>query len=265
MLNSYGQNVVLPDYWFILNGPLRVDYVYHFFNNAGDFKKYGVLDVDAIEHCGLELIREGRDAVEAEAGRTANRATIAKLGKQHLSMCSVDFNVMCPMIGDSELMDKDERMYLSRMLPQKLDCNTWVLVFSTSTHGFSLRNMMRKLQTLNGSLLLVLSDLTGNVFGAFLSGMPAISEHFEGTGETFLFTLKPELRTFNWTGENNFFYRCDNSCLVVGSSQGKFGLWLDRDLNKGRSQPCATFDSDHLTGVSEDFTLSTLECWAFEM
>ncbi len=34
--------------------------------------------------------------------------------------------------------------------------------------------------------------MPGAVFGAFLSDAPKFSEHFEGTGETFLFTLKPD-------------------------------------------------------------------------
>lgn len=91
-------------------------------------------------------------------------------------------------------------------------------------------------------------------------------ESFEGTGETFLFSLKPRIKAFRWTGENNFFYRVDLQCLIVGSSKGKFGLWVDRDLNKGRSQPCATFDNEPLTGCgNEDFVVKTIECWAFEM
>ena len=126
---------------------------------------------------------------------------------------------------------KEERMYLSQVMPPKLECHHWILVFSTSNQGFSLQNMMRKLSNFQQSpLLLVLSDLENNVFGAFLSGVPQIGKegNFEGTGETFLFKLRPQTKAFNWTGENNFFYRVDNDCLIIGSSKGKFGLWIDR-------------------------------------
>ena len=58
----------------------------------------------AIERAGLELVREGRSAVEAEAGRTVNRATIAKLANSHMSMGSVDFGQIAPMVGESELL-----------------------------------------------------------------------------------------------------------------------------------------------------------------
>jgi hypothetical protein len=45
-------------------------------------------------------------------------------------------------------------------------------------------------------------------------------------------------------------------------SSGRFGLWLDGDLNQGRSQTCKTFGNDPLS-PDEDFWVKTLECWAF--
>jgi len=268
VINTYGEQKLLPDYWFIVTLS-RAEIVSDFFHQISDsFRMYGVLDVIAVERAGLELVREGRSAVEAEPGRTVNRATIAKLANSHMSMGSVDFGQIAPMVGESELLVKEERMYLSQVMPPKLECHHWILAFSTSNQGFSLQNMMRRLSNFQQSpLLLVLSDLENNVFGAFLSGVPQIGKegNFEGTGETFLFKLRPQTKAFNWTGENNFFYRVDNDCLIIGSSKGKFGLWIDRDLNKCRSQTCATFDNEPLAGHSEDFTLKALECWSFDM
>ena len=135
--------------------------------------------------CGLELVREGRDAVEAEAGRTANRASVSKmLEKSHLSFSSVDFSAIAPMEGSSELMVNEDRIYLTRIMPPKLEGQTWISVFSTTRDGFSLQNLMRKLSSLeNGSsmpMLLVLSDLKSNVFGAYFSFVPTVSENFQG-------------------------------------------------------------------------------------
>ena len=89
----------------------------------------------AVERAGLELVREGRSAVEAEPGRTVNRATIAKLANSHMSMGSVDFGQIAPMVGESELLVKEERMYLSQVMPPKLECHHWILAFSTSNQG----------------------------------------------------------------------------------------------------------------------------------
>ena len=70
-------------------------------------------------------------------------------------------------------------------------------------------------------MLLVLSDLKNNVFGAYFSFVPTVSENFQGkfseiyvkpilsffsnflgNGETFLFSLKPKIKAYKWTGDN---------------------------------------------------------------
>ena len=82
---------------------------------SDEFRIYGTLDIVAIERAGLELVREGRAAVEAEPGRTVSRATVAKLDKQQFSYGSVDFGQIAPMVGESELLHNEERMYLSKV------------------------------------------------------------------------------------------------------------------------------------------------------
>jgi hypothetical protein len=49
------------------------------------------------------------------------------------------------------------------------------------------------------------------------------------------------LQVYGWTGENNYIVRGGTSSLVVGSSQGHFGLWLDENFNMGRSMAVSTF------------------------
>ena len=49
------------------------------------------------------------------------------------------------------------------------------------------------------------------------------------------------LQVYSWTGENNFIVRGGLGSLVVGSSEGHFGLWLDENFNMGRSMPVSTF------------------------
>ena len=44
---------------------------------------------------------------------------------------------------------------------------------------------------------------------------------------------------------------------------GLFGLWLDGDLNHGRSHSCKTFDNETLSS-KEDFICRGLEAWSFE-
>ena len=43
-------------------------------------------------------------------------------------------------------------------------------------------------------------------------------------------------QVYSWTGENNYIVRGAASNLVIGSSDGRFGIWLDESFNQGRSQ-----------------------------
>lgn len=53
-----------------------------------------------------------------------------------------------------------------------------------------------------------------------------------------------------------------NLYFYLSSFSGRFGLWLDGDLNQGRSQHCSTYGNEPLA-PQEDFVIKTLECWAF--
>ena len=50
----------------------------------------------------------------------------------------------------------------------------------------------------------------------------------------------------------------------MGAGDGHYGLYLDADLNHGRSQRSATYNNEPLAGgLSEDFTVVLLECFGF--
>ena len=70
------------------------------------------------------------------------------------------------------------------------------------------------------------------------------------------------MQVYPWTGENNYIMRAGSDNLIIGSSEGRFGLLLDENFNIGRSQTVATFDNKPLPG-KEDFTINNVECWTF--
>ncbi|CAG0913239.1 unnamed protein product [Notodromas monacha] len=70
-------------------------------------------------------------------------------------------------------------------------------------------------------------------------------------------------RVFKWSGENQFFIRCHPDSLAVGAGDGHFGLLLDGDLNKGRTDECMTFRNSILSS-DNDFVIRTVECWSFD-
>ncbi|KAM3180700.1 hypothetical protein ACTXT7_015780, partial [Hymenolepis weldensis] len=64
---------------------------------------------------------------------------------------------------------------------------------------------------------------------------------------------------YSWSGKNSFFISGDSDVLAVGCS--KSALRIDASLNRGRSEPCETFDNPKLTPM-EDFFIYALELWS---
>ena len=73
-----------------------------------------------------------------------------------------------------------------------------------------------------------------------------------------LLSDKLHCQVYTWTTANQLFIKGCATSLVIGASTGKFGLWFDEDLNKGRSQECATFGNPSLT-PSSDFSVNCIE------
>ncbi|NXM91945.1 TLDC2 protein, partial [Oenanthe oenanthe] len=145
-------------------------------------------------------------------------------------------------------------------LPPRLWQRPWRLLYSTARHGFSLRTLYRSGARPDCPALLLIRDTEAQAFGAFSASAIRSSSGFYGTGETFLFSFCPELKVFRWTGRNNFFVNGDVNLLMVGGGSGRFGLWLDRDLHRGGSQRCDTFDNESLAR-REEFCVQDLEVW----
>ena len=190
---------------------------------------------------------------------TASRHMIHKT----MTLNSIDTDLFLPeMTASSGLFSDDQRKLLYRHLPPRVQGQTWSLLFSTGTHGFTLQSLYRACQSADSPVLLVIQDTDHAVFGACISQPPALSEKFTGTGESWLFTFYPCFKVYSWTGENSYIMRAGHDNFIVGSSEGRFGLWLDENFNQGRSQNVSTFDNKPLAG-KEDFIVNNIECWAF--
>ncbi|CAG5133035.1 unnamed protein product, partial [Candidula unifasciata] len=169
------------------------------------------------------------------------------------------------LIGPTVIINPEYMRAILRSLPPSMTVGyDWKLVYGTHKHGYSLQNMYMKTEELEEDepVLLFITDTHGAVFGAYLSNTIRQSETFYGTGATFLFTFLPEFKKFPWRRNNNYFMHGTKDFFAVGAGEGVFGLWLDSDLNKGRSYPCTTFMNDVLA-TEEDFSILQLEVWKF--
>ncbi|XP_034662264.1 TLD domain-containing protein 2 isoform X23 [Drosophila subobscura] len=176
---------------------------------------------------------------------------------------SFDLDFPIPdLIGKTEILTEEHREKLCSHLPARAEGYSWSLIFSTSQHGFALNSLYRKMARLESPVLIVIEDTDNNVFGALTSCSLHVSDHFYGTGESLLYKFNPSFKVFHWTGENMYFIKGNMESLSIGAGDGRFGLWLDGDLNQGRSQQCSTYGNEPLA-PQEDFVIKTLECWAF--
>ncbi|XP_032206635.1 TLD domain-containing protein 2 isoform X2 [Mustela erminea] len=200
------------------------------------------------------------DALSVEEGEEEEEETAPAPAPAPVSAPAPEDPVEPQLAEASQVLGASEIRQLSLHLPARVMGHPWSLAFCTSRDGFSLRSLYRQMEGHSGPVLLVLRDQDGQMFGAFSSSAIRLSKGFYGTGETFLFSFSPQLKVFKWTGSNSFFVKGDLDSLMMGSSSGQFGLWLDGDLYRGGSHPCATFNNEVLAR-QEQFCIKELEAW----
>ena len=126
--------------------------------------------------------------------------------------------------------------------------------------------------------LLIVKTSKQDMFGAYCSTewiertRHKKNLHYFGTGETFVFTLVPEVEKFDWVGKKlgdktpnhcNMFMAGDTTCVCVGGGSG-VAIQLDEDMNNGRSDKCDTFGSPPLVD-SQDFVCGVVEVFGFSV
>nr|XP_055041722.1 nuclear receptor coactivator 7 isoform X1 [Misgurnus anguillicaudatus] len=171
---------------------------------------------------------------------------------------------LLPVLMDPSVLLEDTHIEkLATRLPARVQGYPWRLAYSTEVHGTSLKTMYRNLLEIDSPVLLVIRDMDNQIFGAFSTHPFRVSEHYYGTGETFLYTFCPEIKVFRWSGENSYFVKGNLDSLQIGGGGGRLGLWLDADLYHGTTSRCSTFHN-LLLSSKQDFIVQNLEVWAFE-
>lgn len=265
MVQQYGKRRKQPEYWFAVPRE-RVDHLYTFFVQwspdvyGKDAKEQGFVVVEKEE---LNMI----DNFFSEPTTKSWEIITVEEAKRRKSTCSYyedDDETALPILQPhSTLLENMHIEQLARRLPARVQGYPWRLAYSTLEHGTSLKTLYRKSASLDSPVLLVIKDMDNQIFGAYATHPFKFSDHYYGTGETFLYTFSPNFKVFKWSGENSYFINGDISSLELGGGGGRFGLWLDADLYHGRSNSCSTFNNDILS-KKEDFIVQDLEVWTFE-
>jgi len=211
------------------------------------------------------------------------------------------------LLGDEPLVAPSDVRSLLPHLPARCVGRDWKLAFSTARDGYSLSTLLGCVRGKGATLLVVLDDLQ-HVFGAFASrdwandgpaaaaaggllssfasvgpfspGSPsklpggkgaASRPGFFGSGESFLFTLRPQAAVHRWTRRNNYFQLTQPEGLAFGGTSGGagagggsgFGLWLDANLDRGTSTSSDTFGNPPLAAPNEVFRIVSVQVYTF--
>ncbi|OAF71307.1 Oxidation resistance protein 1 [Intoshia linei] len=165
---------------------------------------------------------------------------------------------------ESSILDEAEFSQVSNYYPRRTIGSMLKMVYTSEKLGFCMNTLYNRAKSDENQhpMLLLIQDNYKNKFGAFLSKPLVVNSQFYGSCENWLFTFYPEFNVYGVSGINNYYVKSDFNSIAIGSSCGHHGLWLNRELYRGRSQPCTTFNNTCLT-EDEDFTVSTLELWIF--
>ncbi|XP_022244295.1 oxidation resistance protein 1-like isoform X2 [Limulus polyphemus] len=296
---SYGKKQIRSEYWFSIPRH-RVDDLYRFFHRWTP-DRYGDVDATKPEDMGFDPINSdeeqdfpddsdnlfdeetnGTDS-QGKKGKRPGPLDLLKLVEEHFGteMSPSDWEVvsmseaqkpqeidpaelpLIELLEESDILTEEHCKKLALHLPPRAEGYPWTLIYSSSKHGFSLKTLYREMLKFETPVILVIADTEKTVFGALTSCSLKISEHFYGTGESFLFTFSPELKCYHWTGDNMYFIKGNKDSLAIGAGDGQFGLWLDGDLFHGRSHKCKTYENETLS-THEDFVVKAIEAWGFE-
>ncbi|XP_027895906.1 nuclear receptor coactivator 7 isoform X3 [Xiphophorus couchianus] len=254
-----------PEYWFAVPQE-RVDSLYSFFVQWSP----DVYGKEAREQGFVVVEKDELDMIDNFFSDPASCSweiiTIDEAKRrQSFSSCDRDSTVdALPMLIDSSDLLQDTHIEkLACRLPARVQGYLWRLVYSTEKHGTSLKTLYRNLLDVDSPVLLVVKDMDEQIFGAFSTHPFRVSEHFYGTGETFLYSFCPEIKVYRWTGENSYFVKGNTDSLQMGGGGGHLGLWLDGELYRGTTTKCATFNNQPLS-TQQDFNIHSLEVWTFE-
>lgn len=161
----------------------------------------------------------------------------------------------------SNILTEKHVRFLWTQLPPYLACNEMELAYSTRYHGCNSLSFYSKLAD-KGPTILVVQDTRDNIFGAFCSTSWRNTASIYGNGRSFVFTLRPQMRVFSWSGlESSFMYSRKDAIFIGGGKQG-IALCLQLDEMRGFTKRCETFDSPPLAD-RENFECEICEVWSF--
>lgn len=163
----------------------------------------------------------------------------------------------------SHIIEEEHFEILWGWLPSRFRIRDPVLLYSTHTQGYNLANISNSLQAIHPTILII-KTRNADIFGAFMTASWEPANGYKGNRDTYLWRLTNEHCKFPYPeGGTEFFTRVSKDHIEIGGGEG-YGIYLDKELSKGKTQTCTTFHNPPLTiDGSEDFECVALEIYGF--
>lgn len=149
--------------------------------------------------------------------------------KEHVPQQEVVLHTMLPLCEGLQYMpdypaftDLSQMLFVNANLPTAQQ-NKWRFLFSSQIHGESFSTLLGKRTffesrktKLNayslpgrivdqGPTVLIVEDSNGYIFGGYATESWALGPNYLGNDTSFLFTLRPKMRTFSASGYNDHY------------------------------------------------------------
>ncbi|CAF1202554.1 unnamed protein product [Adineta steineri] len=178
---------------------------------------------------------------------------------------------------DTTIASHSDFAYLWSLIPARLTEFQPERIYSSNIHGRRLRTLYDHVEFHEHCFIIIRNELE-EIFGAFCSSQFSLrskTRTWFGTGESFLFTLKPKRQVFKWIGyqkysmghtkpyEDYFIYADDERLQIGGSKEAlDIGLCIQQDLNQGSTKQCDTYANKPLS-TNEHFQIMEIEVFGF--
>ena len=183
------------------------------------------------------------------------------------------------VLGSSTIIQNPNQWeFLCHHLPYSKRLKKLSLIHSTKTDGYNLSYIYKKVKDTGPMIILIegkpidpesntesVQNVTPHILGAYCGEEINLSEVYEGTTDTMVFSLSPTCKAFRWTKKNDYFTLGKESLLSIGGGGDGPAISIDSNLYRGSSHACETFDNEPLCGKSNDFLISSIEIYTFKL
>lgn len=190
------------------------------------------------------------------------------------------------VIDDSEIIQNENQWEIvCSWLPYRLRLQSLYKSFNSSKDGYSLTSLYHSSKDIGPMMILIMAcpivdvddiinqkknltrktttlsqDLSKKyVFGAFLGEPIENSNRYEGTADSFVFSLYPKENVYKWAKKNDLFSYGGNERILIGGDGA--AISIDENLMYGQSQKSQTFDNEPLLNDIQNFMILKLEVY----